>query len=405
MKRLLLTFALTSAAALAIACSSGGGASGGGSSTAAKDLGPGDPGAGGVRFTASGEVLALTGYAFPPAMVSDPAFVDGWAVKFTRLIVTVANVTLSNNPDKVPGDPSQTDGVIATVEGGPWAFDLARSDPTNLPGKGGPGEQAVPFASIKTDGNGDDLKTDGTRYAFGFDITAASAGAKMVNLDAAGMADYQEMVTKGCSVLYVGHASFKGMKTDAACYPPDRKAFPDEVDFRFCFKSPTTYANCQNPDNMGTPFANEEHPRGLALLANASTIAQVTVHTDHPFWDSVVHDSPLHFDQFAARAASKGGGTATVALEDTIGADYTEYTDKQGNPLQWRYCIEPGTDAHAKLTGAMRFDPKTVPHASEAIPASGLRDYYDFTTYNQSTQGHLDSDGLCFVKRDYPSPL
>ena len=33
-----------------------------------------------------------------------------------------------------------------------------------------------------------------------------------------------------------------------------------------------------------------------------------------------------------------------------------------------------------------------------------LRDYRDFMTYDQSTQGHLNSDGLCFVKRNYPSP-
>src|SRR5947209_17581212 len=39
---------------------------------------PADPGAGGVLFAASGEVLALTGYPFPPANAGDPAFVDGW---------------------------------------------------------------------------------------------------------------------------------------------------------------------------------------------------------------------------------------------------------------------------------------------------------------------------------------
>jgi len=32
---------------------------------------------------------------------------------------------------------------------------------------------------------------------------------------------------------------------------------------------------------------------------------------------------------------------------------------------------------------------------------TGLRDLYDFATYNQSTQGHLNSDGLCAVERHY----
>ena len=42
---------------------------------------------GSIQFTASGEVLALGGYAFPPANPDDPAFVDGWEVKFTKLLV------------------------------------------------------------------------------------------------------------------------------------------------------------------------------------------------------------------------------------------------------------------------------------------------------------------------------
>ena len=37
-------------------------------------------------------------------------------------------------------------------------------------------------------------------------------------------------------------------------------------------------------------------------------------------------------------------------------------------------------------------------------PATSMRDYADYMTYDQSTQGHLNSDGLCFVSRHYPSP-
>ena len=67
---------------------------------------PADPGPGGILFAASGEVLALTGYAFPPASDNDPAFVDGWQVDFRRLLVTIDKITLSNNPDLMPGDVS-----------------------------------------------------------------------------------------------------------------------------------------------------------------------------------------------------------------------------------------------------------------------------------------------------------
>ena len=48
--------------------------------------------------------------------------------------------------------------------------------------------------------------------------------------------------------------------------------------------------------------------------------------------------------------------------------------------------------------GPMAFDPQSVPRTAGTDACQGLRDYYDFTTYNQSTQGHLNSDGLCFVR-------
>lgn len=362
------------------------------------DLGPGDPGPGGIRFTASGEALATTGYAFPPAGADDVAFVDGWAVKFERLLVTVDHVTLSEAPDTSAGDPSLTGKAVGHIDG-PWAIDLAKDDPSNLRGKGGPDEQAIPFASIANDG----LATDGTRYAFGFDLVAPSATAKLVNVPA-GDADYAEMTAKGCNVFYVGTATFEGDKTDAACYPDDRKTWPDKVHFRLCFPTPSTYVNCQNPDNdPARALGDEEHQRGLALKASQAIVAQVTIHTDHPFWDSTVHDAPAHFDQFAARVSDRSG-EPTVTLEDVKGVDYTAYTDEKGTALAWRYCVEPPTDAHPKLTGAMSFDPGSVPHAIGGDPSSGLRDYYDFTVYDQSTQGHLNADGLCYVRRNYASP-
>jgi hypothetical protein len=109
----------------------------------------------------------------------------------------------------------------------------------------------------------------------------------------------------------------------------------------------------------------------------------------------VLHDAPLHFDQFAARALGTSSGNGTVTLDDTKGVDFTAVTDSAGNTLRWRYCAEPPTDVHPKFTGIMSFDPQSA--------KTGLRDYYDFTTYDQSTQGHLNSDGLCSVKRGYDS--
>ena len=52
----------------------------------------------------------------------------------------------------------------------------------------------------------------------------------------------------------------------------------------------------------------------------------------------------------------------------------------------------------------MGFDSLSIPHNPSGDPASVMRDYQDYMRYDQSTQGHLNSDGLCYVKRHYPSP-
>jgi hypothetical protein len=359
---------------------------------------PMNPGKGGILFSASGETLALTGFPYPPASPDDLQFYDGWEVRFDRLLVTVDKLTLSANPDTDMGDQSKTGAVVASVNG-PWAIDMHRDGPNNVPGKS-PGERAAPIAALTTQSNGSAFLTDGTRYAFGYDAVAATAQAMNVNLDAAALVDYAEMVQNACTTMYVGTATFKG---DTTCNA-GHTTWPTAVKFRFCFKTPVTYLNCQNPDNMGTPFPNEESQRGIAFDANAAVIGQITFHAEHPFWDSVLHDSPSHFDQFAARVVGQDGGVPTVTLEHTKAVDYTAYRDGLNNAVNWRYCSEPPIDVHPKFTGPMSFDPAGVPHATNSDPKTGLRDYYDFAAYNESTEGHLNADGLCFVKRNYDSP-
>ena len=110
----------------------------------------------------------------------DPAFVDGWDVKFTRLLVTVDKITLSENSRHRPGRSVADRQRSSREVDGPWAVDLAHGDPSYLAGKGGPGEQAVPIAALtnQNKNGGAAFATDGTRYAFGFDIVAADDGAR-----------------------------------------------------------------------------------------------------------------------------------------------------------------------------------------------------------------------------------
>ena len=353
-----------------------------------------------VQFSASGEVLALGGYGFPPATADAPAFVDGWEIHFTKFLTTIDKIKLYANPDTSPTDQSQVGALVAEVDG-PFAIDLHKGG--SLAGKGGSDEQAFPIATLENQNkNGGKDFDPSVRYAFGFDLVPATASAQFLQL-ASSDADYADMVANGYVVLYVGTATWKGgtsCTTTNASF--DFSKLPAVVNFRLGFKTPATYLNCQNPDNdPAAGLGGEEHERGVQVQKNATVIAQVTVHTDHPFWESFVHDSPAHFDQLAALAAKDASGNYNVAMSATTGVDYTHF--KFGAlDLPWRGCLSGYTPPNSNPY--MGFDSLTIPHNPAGSPTTSMRDYTDYMYYNQSTQGHLNSDGLCFVQRHYSSP-
>lgn len=398
---------------------------------------------GSIHFTASGESLAQTsiGYDFPPANAGDPIFYDGWEVKFSEMIVTFDKVTMSENPDMSANDQSQTGPAVAQLIG-PWAVDLAKGG--TVTGKSGAPELAADIEAI----TGENLKGNASfdpskRYAFGFDAVPASASAKIVNLDAQGKTDYQTMQQNGWVVFYKGTATWKGLHSGGpsacpvgnagdgtCCYQSDNGSatpydfdanLPKVVTFAFGFTTPTSYVNCQNPDNdPAKPLSDaEEHERGVQVKSNQSTIAQVTFHTDHPFWESFKHDTPAHFDQLAARAVKQADGSYLVQLSDMKGVDYQSFTDSQGRALPWRICAPIGADVNNLADGAygfakpssatatnMSFDSQfaNITENPSGDPKQYMRDYYDYMLYDQSTQGHLNADGLCYVQRHYDSP-
>ena len=273
---------MVGAIACAAACSSSGSpSSGDGTAMPLSFVPPADPGGGGVLFAASGEVLALSGYAYTHNTIDAPAFVDGWQVRFTRLLGTVDKLSLSSNPDVDPGNQALTGpppgaiggGGVAELDG-PWAVDLAHRGVENIAGKGEPGVQAVTIAALRNQNrnSGKPLATDGTRYAFGFDVVPASASALLVNLDADAQVDYTQMVAEGCAVLYEGTATFEGgtLPGYEACNA-GHESWPTAVPFRLCFKSPTTYRNCQNADLTGEPLAGDDYQRGIPIDSTHST--------------------------------------------------------------------------------------------------------------------------------------
>lgn len=372
-----------------------------------------------LTVTISGEGAALSGFSFPSA-ANEPSFVDGWDVKFERILVTVDNIVLTDNPDMNPTDQSMTGAVVAKATG-PWAVDMSKpGKPTEIrpsetmatdvdgtephdddghghaaPGTRHPNAQPL----VKIQGLQGNTKLDpAIRYGFGFDIVTASTNATKTNLDSASDADYAEMVSKGWAVLYVGTATFKGgtdCKTSDASY--DFTALPKIVKFRFGFKTPTQYLNCQNTDLRGKAFDGEEAQRGVQVDEYGGSSAQITLHVDHPFWNTVDHDaSELFFDQMAALASPDG----TLTLDDLAAADFTSFKDKKGAPLPWRSCVA----AKEPKQGTRAFDSGSVAVNPMASPETALRHYGDFVSYQQSTEGHLNADGLCAVTRLFPAP-
>jgi hypothetical protein len=384
---------------------------------------PCDPGGNGFLLTASGEAFAKAGYPFPPASADQVVFVDGWAVTYDRVLSTFDHITLSEGPDKSPTDQSQCDdgqggailcgtgsSVVAEVDG-PFVMDLHKGG--SLADADGADLDAAPIAALTgRNRQGNAAFDPTTKYAFGFEVVPATLAAKNVNLDAAAIADYQEMVARGYTTLLVGTATWQGNTggnlTNSGCTSTtvaptyDFTMLPRTVKFRLGLTAPTIYRNAQNPQLTGTPFANEEHPRGVVTVANRSTIAQLTFHLDHVFWESFVHDSPAHFDTFAANYA---GATTppTARLEDFKGYGLKPFIDAQGHQVPWRSCLA-AADYAAPSAGAMTFDTLTIPVNATGNPAQAIRDFYDYTLYNHSTFGHLNADGLSFVDRQYPSP-
>ena len=379
---------------------SGGSNSAGGSGGAAVS----DPGPGSLYLTASGESLAVTGYDFPPATADDTFLVDGWIFRLDHEIVTIGNVKLWDNPDTVPADQSQHGAQVAHLDG-PWAIDLHLGGP--LTGEGGPPEEALPFASIKSQDDGTPFDTT-VRYGFGFDTLPATPSATQVNLDADGQYDYELMVAKGYSVLYVGTVSRPASDPCASAGGTayDFTTLPTTLKFQLGFSTPTSYVNCQNGSEFpGVKGINgEDYERGIQFRSDRSVVGQVTVHADHPFWESFAEDSPLRFDQIAAQYVGVSDPVATV--EDLVGVDFTAFKDKTGKALPMRSCVDTTFYTPPYPVGQqLHFDPLKVPvDTTGTDPSKALRDYFDYIRYTQSTQGHLISQGLCFVSRNFPSP-
>ena len=365
------------------------GAEGGTDAPVATEGGPGPGKKNGFQITVSGEDLATLGYDFAAGAKANgdpPAFVDGWAVKFEHIIVTVDKIRLNADPDRDPANPA-TQGAVVALADGPWAVDVVIGGA--VVGKSGSAdEKTVAITTIDAQTDGEPFDT-ASRYAFNYDIVAASAAAKQVNLDAAGKALYETGKTNGWATIYQGTATYKGPAPAAGSI---FAKIPTEVKFTFGMKNPSSYINCQNTDLQ--EIAAGEFPRGLQASADKVTVAQITIHTDHSYWSKLnVEGTELHFDQIAALSSTYGTAGAapgTVTLEDLVNADFTGFKTKAGEPLPARSLVPD----FAAPAGQLAFDGNGTIFAK-------ANSYAGYLAYSATSGGHLNADGLCKVKNNY----
>lgn len=374
---------------LAIACgddSATGGSGGGGS--------PAESGS--IEVQISGEEIATDGFSFPEG--SEVVLADGWELRFDHVFVTVGRVWLSENPDQNPGDQSQMGDEVAEAVG-PWAIDLATEG--ERVGAGGEGTAHL-LATLEAQNlKGDAPFSDTDRYAFSFSFVEASDDATRLGFDEDAETAYQEAIAQGYAVYYVGTATFKGGDACEVSDPAyDFTAIPLTVPVRLGFATPTDYLNCQNEENQGDPFPDEEFQRGIAIRSNQAALAQITVHLEHPFYSDVQHEPAVFFDQIAAQLVGAKEG-ATAVLEGLEGVDPTGLTDGAGDPLPWRVC-----DGSTLPEGTTRaFEVGSIPVGPGQDPSEGFRDYADYVRYVQSSQGHMNGgEGLCYIDRRFDAP-
>jgi hypothetical protein len=341
-----------------------------------------------IQVTFSGETLGQTGLPFPPAnpaAPTDPWFVDGWSMSFDEILTVVGNFRLSPGATQY-ASWNQLNPSVAT-KSGPYVVDMHK--PTGFTGKDGI-EPAQAIFKWDTQDNGQAFDTS-VRYAFSYDTMKAAYPVAQVNLTPDQKADYDLMVSKGWSKLYRGTATYVGTGT----YPNTAiqakfAALPKTVKFLFGWNDATSYVNCQNPDNSGVDLAT----RGIQPSPSTASVAQITLHVDHVFWDLVLFEgSPLHFDPIAAWAPASAATTPVdltplllgKPLATTFGDGVTRIPDR--GPYQGVAAYTTSDQANAaqftlNLNG---------------LPPANAPDMINFMAFSAQSQMHLNANGLCYV--------
>lgn len=231
-------------------------------------------GSGDLSIAVSGGAAVRDGFPHQEGTTTF-AFADGWSLQFSRYVVTVGNLKLT--------EPES--GAVT----GEWK-QLAAMDVKK--GSGGSVELAMLTG------------LEAVRHDFAFDFKPASGGASNLNVDAE---SFTLMQDSGWSMLAEGTATHPQKGT---------------VSFRLGLPLDASYYACVN---------GKDKTQGISIEANKVTGAFIYAHAMHMFWDTLsTGDEDLRFDAFAAMK----GDDDQVTEEELKGQDLNDLRDGDGQPLK-----------------------------------------------------------------------
>lgn len=277
--------------------------------------GEGGDGTGAVEVRASGEGAATKGYPFAKNGVRI-AFVDGWSVRFSKVLVSLGDVRLAS-----------ADDAVAFEEPSVRVVDLQKGDAVLF------GREGIPARRWDR---------------FSFRVVVPPPDAELRGVD---VADVEQMRAGGHGTWLEGRAE-KG----EAVYT-----------FAWGLANPVRATNCTNGVD-GTD--------GIVVRRGATSTAEITMHLDHVFWDTLGTEiSKLRFDAIAGASRDDRvvtwGELEAQSLDDLRGPDGQPLRDESERPLV--------------------YDPGPVP-----LPRRTLAEFVLATT---ASQAHLNGTGLCTVTR------
>ena len=366
---------------------------------------------GGILFTASGEVLALTRLRVPAGEPGRPRL----RRRLGRALHAAPRHRRQDHALREPRHDRRATVAdrppVAEVDG-PWAVDLhTATRPLARQGRARRAGRADRGARRTRTRTGKHVRHHGTRYAFGFDIVAATPqrARTSTSIAAGAWPTTSEMARERLHRPLRRHRDVQGHELHAGAPRdllgvrklarrwPSRElpALLQVADDLRQLPEPRQRSG-EGARRRGAPARHrlqERHSRSIApghgphrspvLGQRASTTRRRTSISSR-------RASPVRRGRRARRPPTleRHEGRRLHGVSPTRSA-----TRCRGATARRRLPTPPAV--HGRDGASTR---RASPRDRAATPRPALRDYYDFTTYNQSTQGHLNSDGLCFVR-------